>query len=54
MNLWFLHRCWCCHARNRSVSFWSSKGWAWLCGECAYGLCDFDCDGLAFRSQVRA
>jgi hypothetical protein len=58
LNLWWLHRCQCCHARNRSVSDWSDNvkfasydSPLWLCGECGYGLCDFDCDGVPFRTR---
>lgn len=46
-------RCQCCHARNRSVDFWPTKSSSWLCGECAYGLCDFDCGGVPWRKQAR-
>ena len=46
-----LHRCSCCHARNRSVTFWYIKGGVYLCGECVH-LCEGDCKGIPFRQRM--
>lgn len=48
----WLHRCACCHGRNRSVSFWAAKSYLWLCGECVY-VCDGHCDGTPYRKANR-
>ena len=52
-------RCECCHARNTSVSDWSFKirptrgNSTWMCGECGFGLCNFDCHGVPWRRRER-
>lgn len=48
------HLCACCRTWNRSVGYWPFKfGGAWLCGECAWGLCNADCGGVPYRWRNR-